>query len=287
MFAPAEALADDARKALSGATLLWAIASVCVVLLGLFGADISYEQALPVVALLAWLAAEINTRWPTRTPLAVCEGCGTVTTIRQGSLRRFWPWKHCASCGARLHYRCAHDHLLSLFPDQSPQESLFCARCGTPVPPRAFSATDFNERLLPLLQALPEGQSPGFYWSVVDAIVSSVPAGVAPSEEYWRVLETLVKRKAARPVDPDAERVALAMLAKLDLATSYWEELFDELIRLKSPRSSPSTILEGVSKMLAIAHDDSESVARIAADVTLATEEAKKKEHEAMWGAGL
>jgi hypothetical protein len=147
---------DEVRRTISTAAILWAVASVIVVLMSRLGWVVSYEDALPFVVLTAWLGAEIVARLPSRIPIAVCEKCERVQILPRTPLRRLWPWKRCTICGGQLKYSCPNDHLLSLFvnEDLSSIKSIWCSRCGQPS--RILSAAEFFWYLQHLTEQKPE-----------------------------------------------------------------------------------------------------------------------------------
>ena len=227
-------LTDDAKRALSAATLLWAVASAAVMLLTALGAPISYEQALPVVVLIAWLGAEAASRSPVRIPVAICSGCNTITRLSPGTLRRFWPWKYCPSCRYPIRYTCDHEHVLSVFPNQpvvadGSDKPFYCSRCGVPVPAGECSASMFNSVLAQLMQRMPKKESLDFYWDTVGSVLAQVPPATPCNDQCWRIMDQLIERSRAIP-SRTASLFIISVLYKVVEMDRYdWRNVQEEV----------------------------------------------------------
>ena len=279
-------LSHELKRALSGATLLWAVASLSVITLGALGLNISYEHALPGVVLLAWLGAECSARVPARLPIAVCGHCQKVTFLRTAWLRRLWPWRYCVSCGSHLHYQCDKNHLLSLFEEEEPKTPYFCAKCGAPVPPQSFSASDFQDRLRELMERMPKGEDPSFYSSNLGHTLKSVPEEKKLSNEYW----PFVKKLAIEHCPANAYETRLLLIALIAKAvespswSSHYWDVQKELIQARPRDPGPAFVLDCVDHMLKDSGIEKDALNRMQQDVKDALEKQNEKDDKELFG---
>jgi hypothetical protein len=279
-------LSSELKRSLSGATLLWAIASLSVLALSGLGLKISYEHALPVVVLLAWLGAECSARIPARLPIAVCGKCHRVTFLHTAWFRRLWPWRYCVSCGSDLHYACDKNHMLSLFEEEKLEAPYFCAKCGTQVPPQSLSAANFQDRLRELLERTPKGEAPSFYSSNLGLILKSVPEEKKLSKEYWPVVNTLALEGC--PTDAGQAESLLIALIKKTAGSRYWESSYwnvqQTLIKARPTDPSPAKVLECVDQMLTDSGLEKDALTRMLQEVKDALEMQQEKDLKDLFG---
>jgi hypothetical protein len=195
--------ADDLRRNISTAALLWAAASIVAVIMTYMGRVTAYGEALPAIVLITWLGAEAVARVPGRIPISICSQCGRTSILPRKSLRRLWPWKHCAYCGGALRYSCPKGHLFSLFSDdplvidiqlkghEAPltMSALWCSRCGNLSKGiTAEAAKDYWHILF-----AHSSKSPDFYTAMLEILETSQVHRPKTGDDFVGAFEQFLK----------------------------------------------------------------------------------------------